>query len=68
MPEEEQISEKAMGWTIGVALVVLHRASSSCCPRSRRNGLGDVLGLDGFWFHVAEGALRLGDLPRLPAR
>ena len=38
IPEEEQVSEKAMGWAVGVAVVVLHRASSSCCPRSRATG------------------------------
>ena len=29
-------------------------------PAVAANGLGNFLGLDGFWFHVAEGALRLG--------
>ncbi len=29
-------------------------------PALAANGLGDALELDGFWFHLAEGALRLG--------
>ena len=29
-------------------------------PALAANGLGNIFGLDGFWFHVAEGALRLG--------
>ena len=29
-------------------------------PAVAANGIGNVFGLDGFWFHVAEGALRLG--------
>ena len=28
-------------------------------PAVAANGIGNILGLDGFWFHVAEGALRL---------
>ena len=59
IPEEEQISSKAMGWTIGVSLT-LFTAIFILLPALAANGLGNVLGLDGFWFHVAEGALRLG--------
>jgi uncharacterized protein YqhQ len=59
MPEEEQISSKAMGWTIGVSLT-LFTAIFILTPAFAANGLGDVLDLDGFWYHVAEGALRLG--------
>ncbi|HEY7106214.1 MAG TPA: DUF1385 domain-containing protein [Acidimicrobiia bacterium] len=59
MPEEEQISSKAMGWTIGVSLT-LFTAIFILAPALAANGLGSVLGLDGFWFHVAEGTLRLG--------
>jgi uncharacterized protein YqhQ len=58
IPEEEQISSKAMGWTIGVALAFF-TAIFILLPAVAANGLGDVLGLDGFWFHVAEGGLRL---------
>ena len=59
IPEEEQISSKAMGWTIGVALAFF-TGIFIVLPAVAANGLGDFLGLDGFWFHVAEGALRLG--------
>ena len=59
IPEEEQISSKAMGWTIGVSLT-LFTAIFILLPAFAANGLGNVLDLDGFWFHVAEGALRLG--------
>ena len=59
MPEEEQISSKAMGWTIGIALAFF-TAIFIVLPAVAANGLGNFLGLDGFWFHVAEGALRLG--------
>jgi uncharacterized protein YqhQ len=59
IPEEDQISGKAMGWTIGIALT-LFTAIFILTPAFVANGLGDVLGLDGFWFHLAEGALRLG--------
>jgi uncharacterized protein YqhQ len=59
IPEEEQISSRAMGWTIGIALTFF-TAVFIVLPAVAANGLGDTLGLDGFWFHVAEGALRLG--------
>jgi uncharacterized protein YqhQ len=58
IPEEDQISSKAMGWTIGLALA-LFTAIFILTPALAANGLGDLLGLDGFWFHVVEGALRL---------
>ena len=49
-----------MGWTIGVVARVLHRASSSCCPRSRRNGPRRPLRLDGFGSTSSRASLRLG--------
>ena len=58
-PEEEQLSSKAMGWTIGAALA-LFTGIFILLPALVANGIGDVFDLDGFWFHVAEGALRLG--------
>ena len=48
-----------MGWTIGIALAFF-TAIFIVLPAVAANGLGNFLGLDGFWFHVAEGALRLG--------
>jgi uncharacterized protein YqhQ len=58
IPEEEQISSKAMGWTIGIALTFF-LGIFILLPALAANGIGNVFGLDGFWFHVAEGALRL---------
>ena len=58
IPEEEQISSKAMGWTIGAALLFF-TAIFIVLPAVAANGLGDALGVDGTWFHVAEGVLRL---------
>jgi uncharacterized protein YqhQ len=48
-----------MGWTIGVALAFF-TAIFIVLPAVAANGLGNFLGVSGFWFHVAEGALRLG--------
>jgi uncharacterized protein YqhQ len=59
MPEEEQISSRAMGWTIGVALAFF-TAIFIVMPAVAANGFGNLFGLNGFWFDVAEGALRLG--------
>jgi uncharacterized protein YqhQ len=59
VPEEEQLSSKAMGWTIGIALAFF-TAIFIVLPAVAANGLGDLLGVGGFWFHFAEGALRLG--------
>jgi uncharacterized protein YqhQ len=58
IPEEEQLSSKAMGWTIGIALAFF-TAVFIVLPAVAANGLGHILGVDGFWFHLAEGALRL---------
>ena len=58
LPEEEQISSKAMGWTIGVSLS-LFVGIFIVLPAVAANGFGNVLGLSGFWYHVAEGVLRL---------
>jgi len=59
IPEEEQISSKAMGWTIGAALL-LFTGVFILLPALVANGVGNAFDLDGVWFHVAEGALRLG--------
>ena len=59
IPEEEQISSKAMGWTIGFALAFF-LGIFIVLPAVAANGIGNIFGLDGFWFHFAEGALRLG--------
>ena len=59
VPEEDQLSSKAMGWTVAIA-ISFFAGIFIVMPALAANGLGDVLGLSGFWFHVAEGALRLG--------
>jgi uncharacterized protein YqhQ len=58
LPEEERISSKAMGWTIGISLAFF-TAIFIVMPAVAANGFGNFFGLSGFWFHVAEGALRL---------
>jgi len=58
VPEEEQLSGRAMGWTIGVALAFF-AAVFIVAPAVAANGLGDLLGASGTWFHVGEGVLRL---------
>jgi len=59
VPEEEQLSSKAIGWTMGVALTVF-TAIFILLPAFGARGLNRILPLDGFWLHAAEGALRLG--------
>ena len=58
IPVEEQISSKAMGWTIGVALAFF-TGIFIVLPAGAANGLGEFLGADGFWVPVAGDALRL---------
>ncbi|MBA2325676.1 MAG: DUF1385 domain-containing protein [Actinobacteria bacterium] len=59
VPEEEQLSSKAIGWTMAVALTVF-TAIFILLPAFGARGLNRVLPLDGFWLHAAEGALRIG--------
>jgi uncharacterized protein YqhQ len=59
MPEEDQISPRAMGWTIGFSLAMF-TGLFILFPALAANSLGGGLGLDGFWYHLAEGAVRLG--------
>ena len=65
IPEEERISSKAMGFTMGFALV-LFTAIFIVIPAFVNNGIANYFGVEGFAFHLVEGAIRLGDLPRLP--
>jgi uncharacterized protein YqhQ len=58
IPEEEQISSRAMGWTIGLALA-LFTAIFIVLPAVAAGGLSDLLSANGAWYHVGEGALRL---------
>ncbi len=59
VPEEEQMSGRAMGWTMGIALTVF-TALFIVIPALAGRGLGSLFGLTGFGEHVAEGVLRLG--------
>ncbi len=58
IPEEEQISSKAMSWTVGVA-VVLFSGVFIVLPALAASGFGSITGLEGFWYHIAEGGIRL---------
>jgi uncharacterized protein YqhQ len=58
LPEEERISPKAMGWTMGISLVFF-MAVFLVLPALGTNALGDRLGVDGFWYHLLEGGVRL---------
>lgn len=56
IPEDEQISEKAMGWTMGIAMVVFS-ALFLVLPALVGKGIGDWL--DFLPFQVAEATLRI---------
>ena len=59
LPEEERISSKAMGWTMAFALIFFS-AVFLVLPALGTSALGDRLGVDGFAYHLLEGAIRLG--------
>jgi len=58
IPEEERISSKAMGWTMGAALV-LFTAIFILLPAFVNKGIADYFGIKGFAFHLVEGGIRL---------
>jgi uncharacterized protein YqhQ len=58
IPEEERISSKAMGWTMGVALA-LFTAIFIVIPAFVNKGIADRFGVEGFAFHLVEGGIRL---------
>ena len=58
VPEEERLSPKAIGWTMGVALLFF-MGIFILLPAFGARGLNRWLPLEGFWLHAAEGALRL---------
>jgi len=58
VPEEERLSPKAIGWTMGVALLFF-TGIFILLPAFGARGLNRWLPLEGFWLHAAEGALRL---------
>jgi uncharacterized protein YqhQ len=59
VPEEERIGSKGMGITMAVALVFF-AGFFILLPALGARGLGSLLGIEGFWFHVLEGVLVLG--------
>ena len=59
IPEEERISSKAMGFTMGFALL-LFTAIFILIPAFINNGVANYFGVEGFAFHLVEGAIRLG--------
>jgi uncharacterized protein YqhQ len=59
IPEEDQLSSRAMGITMAVALFVF-AGVFIVVPALGARGLAGVLGVDGFLFHVLEGVLVLG--------
>ena len=58
LPEEDRISQRAMGWTIGGALLFF-TALFIVLPTFVNQGVADALGIGGFAYHLAEGAIRL---------
>jgi uncharacterized protein YqhQ len=58
IPEEERISSKAMGVTMGIALA-LFTAIFILIPAFVNKGIADAFGVEGFWFHLLEGGIRL---------
>jgi uncharacterized protein YqhQ len=59
LPEEEQISSGAMGWSMGIALTFF-TGIFIVLPALAARGLGGMVGRHGWQFNVAEGVLRLG--------
>ena len=58
LPEEERISERAMAWTMGVS-VAFFLGVFLVLPALGTSALSDTVGVEGFWYHVLEGAVRL---------
>jgi uncharacterized protein YqhQ len=60
LPEEdqEQLSSKAIGWTMAVALVFFS-AIFIVLPALGTSALSDVIGVNGFEYHLLEGGIRL---------
>jgi uncharacterized protein YqhQ len=58
IPEEDRISSKAMGWTMGFALA-LFTAIFIVIPAFVNKGIADRFGVEGIWFHLVEGGIRL---------
>jgi len=59
MPEEEQVSKRAMGWSMAIAMVFF-TVVFILLPAFGARGLDRLVPFDGFWLHVVEGTMRLG--------
>jgi uncharacterized protein YqhQ len=58
LPEEERLSSRAMGWTMGIAMVFF-LAVFLVLPALGTSALGDALDVEGFDYHLLEGAIRM---------
>jgi uncharacterized protein YqhQ len=58
IPEEERISSKAMGWTMGIALAFF-TGIFILLPAFVNRGIANAFGVKGFAFHLLEGGIRL---------
>jgi uncharacterized protein YqhQ len=58
LPEEERISQKAMGWVMAFAMAFF-LGVFILIPALGTSALGDWLGLEGFSYHLVEGGVRL---------
>jgi len=58
LPEEERLSSRAMGWTMGIAMVFF-LAVFLVIPALGTSALGDALDVEGFNYHLLEGAIRM---------
>ena len=58
LPEEERISSRAMGITMAIS-VILFSAIFLVAPALGTSALGNSLGVEGFSYHLLEGAVRL---------
>ncbi len=58
LPEEERLSSRAMGWTIGGALLFF-TALFIVVPTVVNAGVAGALGVSGIAYHLAEGVIRL---------
>jgi len=58
LPEEERISSRAMGITMAIS-VILFSAIFLVAPALGTSALGNALGIEGFSYHLVEGAVRM---------
>ena len=59
LPEEERISSRAMGITMAISVIVFS-AIFLVAPALGTSALSDWFGVEGFSYHLLEGAVRLG--------